>query len=123
MKADRPMIVDGVEYNKGDEIWDLGSFVAVEARGMMRSYEGLSKDAPGKLPHYVSSGSSAFCLDTGDMYKFHKQTDKWYLQIQSGGATPEQIQQAVDNYLSENPVTAGELELSGSTIKITEGGN
>ena len=79
MKADRPMIVDGVEYNKGDEIWDLGSFVAVEARGMMRSYEGLSKDAPGKLPHYVSSGSSAFCLDTGDMYKFHKQTDSWYL--------------------------------------------
>lgn len=44
-------------------------------------------------------------------------------QIQSGGATPEQIQQAVDNYLSENPVTAGELELSGSTIKMTEGGN
>ena len=40
-----------------------------------------------------------------------------------GGATPEQIQQAVDNYLTENPVTAGELELSGSTIKITEGGN
>ena len=40
-----------------------------------------------------------------------------------GGATPEQIQQAVDNYLNENPVTAGELELSGSTIKMTEGGN
>lgn len=79
MKADRPMIIDGVEYNKGDEIWDLGSFVAVEARGMMRSYEGLSKDAPNKLPHYVSSGSSAFCLDTGDMYKFHEQTDTWYL--------------------------------------------
>ena len=110
MKADRPMIVDGVEYNKGDEIWDLGSFVAVEARGMMRSYEGLSKDAPGKLPHYVSSGSSAFCLDTGDMYKFHEQTDTWYIlkkQIQSGGATPEQIQQAVDNYLEENPVQPG----------------
>lgn len=44
-------------------------------------------------------------------------------QIQSGGVTPEQIQQAVDNYLSENPVTAGVLELSGSTIKMTEGGN
>lgn len=43
--------------------------------------------------------------------------------IGGGGATPEQIQQAVDNYLNENPVTAGELELSGSTIKITEGGN
>ena len=44
-------------------------------------------------------------------------------QIQSGGATPEQIQQAVDDYLSKNPVTAGGLELSGSTIKMTEGGN
>ena len=40
-----------------------------------------------------------------------------------GNVTPEQIQQAVDNYLTENPVTAGELELSGSTIKMTEGGN
>lgn len=28
-------------------------------------------------------------------------------QIQSGGATPEQIQQAVDNYLTENPVQPG----------------
>lgn len=44
-------------------------------------------------------------------------------KMKSGGATPEQIQQAVDDYLSKNPVTAGELELSGSTIKITEGGN
>lgn len=120
MKADRPMIVDGVEYNKGDEIWDLGSFVAVEARGMMRSYEGLSKDAPGKLPHYVSSGSSAFCLDTGDMYKFHKQTDKWYLQIQSGGATPEQIQQAVDNYLEENPVSGMTEEQVKQLNRVTE---
>lgn len=49
----------------------------------------------------------------------------YYLCVNGGmgGATPEQIQQAVDNYLNENPVTAGELELSGSTIKITEGGN
>lgn len=41
----------------------------------------------------------------------------------AGGASPEQIQQAVDDYLSKNPVTAGGLELSGSTIKMTEGGN
>ena len=44
-------------------------------------------------------------------------------QIQSGGATPEQIQQAVDNYLTENPVQAGVLSLDGNTIKMTEGGN
>ena len=41
----------------------------------------------------------------------------------SGGATPEQIQQAVDNYLSENPVAAGALSLDGNTVKMTEGGN
>lgn len=39
-------------------------------------------------------------------------------QIQSGGATPEQIQQAVDNYMTENPVTSGELSLDGTTIKL-----
>lgn len=39
-------------------------------------------------------------------------------KMKSGGATPEQIQQAVDNYLSENPVTAGELQLDGTTIRL-----
>lgn len=77
MKADKNMIVDGMLYKPGDEIWDLGSFVATDSTGMMRSYEGLSKDVS-KLPHYVETGSSALCLDTGDYYKFHKQTDTWY---------------------------------------------
>lgn len=77
MKADKTMIVDGVLYKPGDEIWDLGSFVATDATGMMRSYDGLSKDVL-KLPHYVETGSSALCLDTGDYYKYHKQTDTWY---------------------------------------------
>lgn len=77
MKADKNMIVDGVLYKPGDEIWDLGSFVATDATGMMRNYEGLSKDVS-KLPHYVETGSSALCLDTGDYYKYHKQTDTWY---------------------------------------------
>ena len=40
-----------------------------------------------------------------------------------GGASPEQIQQAVNDYLSENPVTAGELQLDGTTVKMAEGGN
>lgn len=43
-------------------------------------------------------------------------------KMKSGGATPEQIQQAVDNYLTENPVRAGELQLNGTTINL-EGGN
>lgn len=77
MRADKNMIVDGMLYEPGDDVWDLGSFVATDQTGMMRSYEGLSKDVS-KLPHYVETGSSALCLDTGDYYKFHKQTDTWY---------------------------------------------
>ena len=71
------MIVDGMLYKPGDDVWDLGSFVATDSTGMMRSYEGLSKDVS-ELPHYVETGSSALCLDSGDYYKFHKQTDTWY---------------------------------------------
>lgn len=44
-------------------------------------------------------------------------------KMKSGGATPEQIQQAVDNYLTENPVQSGKLKLDGTTIKMTEGEN
>lgn len=69
--------VDGQCYNPGEELWDLGSFVATSFNGNQRHYEGLSKDIE-KLPHYVESGSSALCLDTGDYYKYLKSTDTWY---------------------------------------------
>ena len=42
-------------------------------------------------------------------------------KMKSGGATPEQIQQAVDNYLTENPVTAGELSVSNHIISLVGG--
>lgn len=80
MKADKHIIIDGVLYKPGDDIWELGSFVSVDAHGpngMVRDYEGLSKDVS-KLPHYVESGSSAFTLDTSELYEYHKPTDKWY---------------------------------------------
>lgn len=41
----------------------------------------------------------------------------------SGGTvTPEQIQAAVDQYLEENPVSAGELSVSNHIISLV-GGN
>lgn len=52
-------------------------WVCTDARGMVRDYEGLSKDVS-KLPHYVESGSSALCLDTSELYEYHKPTDTWY---------------------------------------------
>lgn len=77
MKAETNTVIDGQYYKQGDEIWDLGSFEATDADGNKRSYEGLSVDVA-KLPHYVETGSSALCLDTGDYYKFHKPSDAWY---------------------------------------------
>lgn len=80
MKAETATTVDGQEYNPGEEIWDLGSLVCVEIpiRGV-RHYEGLSKDVD-KLPHYkdLSTGSSCLMVDTGDYYKYEKNTDTWY---------------------------------------------
>lgn len=39
-------------------------------------------------------------------------------KIELGGATPEQIQQAVENYLDENPVETGELSVKDHVITI-----
>ena len=37
--------------------------------------------------------------------------------------TPEQIQAAVDQYLEENPVSAGELSVSNHIISLVGGNN
>lgn len=76
-KAENTVIFDGIKYNPGDELPDLGSWVCTAAEGMTRKYEGLSKDV-GKLPHYVLTGSTALCLDTTEVYVFHKPMDTWY---------------------------------------------
>lgn len=77
MKYEYPVIKDGQFYEVGQEVPDLGSIECVERRGNLRSYEGLSKDVD-KLPHYVASGSSCLMLDTGELYKYKKDTDEWY---------------------------------------------
>lgn len=79
MTAQGFTIFDGQWYQKGDEIWDLGSFECTSIDGLKRNYEGLSADVP-KLPKYenLATGSSALCLDTGDYYKYHAKTKTWY---------------------------------------------
>lgn len=79
MKAETNVVIDGQFYKQGDEIWDLGSFVATSVSGQIRNYEGLSSDVS-KLPKYddLQTGSSAFCVDTGDLYKYEKTTKTWY---------------------------------------------
>ena len=83
--AERTMVVDGQLYNEGDEIPDIGSWVAVSVDGNIRHYNGLSADVS-KLPKYVNTGSSALALDTGNRYKFYKPTKTWY-KISSGTGT------------------------------------
>lgn len=72
-------IFDGQLYNEGDEIPDLGSFVATSVDGNIRDYEGLSKDFD-KLPKYndLGTGSSAFLIDTGQLYEYEATTKTWY---------------------------------------------
>ena len=73
---------DGQIYNEGETPWDLGSFECVGTEGNQRYYEGLSADAPDKLPKYdnLGAGSSATCLDNGDYYKYHAKSKTWYKQ-------------------------------------------
>lgn len=72
MKAKTTVVIDGQTYNPGDEIWDLGKWERVEGGG----YHGFSNEVD-KLPHYVPAGTSAMCLDTNEMYTYHKNTDTW----------------------------------------------
>lgn len=41
MIAENNTTYDGQFYKKGEEIWDLGSFVATTVEGRVRGYEGL----------------------------------------------------------------------------------
>lgn len=79
MKAENLTYFDGRWYAMGDDIPDLGSFVAMPGSDKIRNYEGLSKDTQ-KLPKYddLETGSSAFCVDTGQLFKYEKTTKTWY---------------------------------------------
>lgn len=48
---------------------------------VLRGYELLSTDF-GKLPtsDNLMTGSSAYCIDTGDYYKYEATTKQWYKQ-------------------------------------------
>lgn len=85
MKATTKTYYDGHWYDIGDEIPDLGSFVATSVEGKVRGYEGLSADI-NKLPKYddLGTGSSAFCVDSGQLLKYESSTKTWY-EPKNGG--------------------------------------
>lgn len=78
-KADKTIVYDGQTYYAGQEIVNLGSFECVSVVGNKREYWGLSVDTD-KLPKYdnLSTGSTALCLDTGEILGYHSPTKTWY---------------------------------------------
>lgn len=79
MIAESNTTYDGQFYKKGEEIHDLGSFVATRVNGNIRDYDGLSKDLD-KLPKYDSlqTGSTATCIDTAQIFRYEATTKTWY---------------------------------------------
>jgi hypothetical protein len=67
---------DGQTYASEDDIPDFGSIEVTSFEGDIRHYQGLATDVP-KLPHYCGQGSDYFCLDTQEVYIFHKKLDTW----------------------------------------------
>ena len=110
MKAKSNTIKDGQFYRQGDEIWELGSWVATEVYGNTRHYKGLSADVQ-KLPHYVGTGSTAECMDTGVIYKYEKSTDRWYLSNTGGEGSGK------DGF---SPIAEEKREDGKTTITITD---
>ena len=78
----RPIFFDGEYYDSQADVPDLGSWEYIcGPYDKRRSYQGLSADVA-KLPKYddLLTGSSALCVDTGDVYLYHKGTKNWYKQ-------------------------------------------
>lgn len=61
-----------------------GSFVMTGHDGRRLDYQGLSKDV-GKLPTQknnsdLATGSTAYCIDSGELYIYESLTGQWYKQ-------------------------------------------
>ena len=57
-----------------------GSFKLVEVKGNHKMFMGLSDDVqllPNEMEETIT-GSSAFCVDTGELYLYEESTKTWY---------------------------------------------
>ena len=61
--------INGKVYEVGDELPDYGSLVFIENENSVVYIEGKSADFS-KLPTWVRAGSSAYMIDTRQVYKF-----------------------------------------------------
>lgn len=79
-KATHRMIIDHKIINVGDDIPDLGSFkFTVNGYGQRAELSGNSADVS-KLPTDVKQDSSAYCVDTAELYMFDETNEEWVKQ-------------------------------------------
>ena len=124
---------------------DTGSWVLVSRRlppysrpdsKAIESWCGLSADLD-MLPKTGCTGSTAYCIDTGDRYMFEETTDTWYPMASSGGGgsvpegvdpTPKaaatQVLPTSNKYMKNNvtvakiPYSETENASEGTTVSI-----
>lgn len=73
MKATVKTVIDGHEYDAGDEIWDLGGWECQKTDTDGKRYY-IGNEAMAKLPPYAPIGSEAIAK-TGEVYM--KFPDGW----------------------------------------------
>ena len=73
------MIGQDSKIYKDGEAPDLGSIKVLSNNRGIREYAFLQTDFS-KLPTYCLTGSTAICVDTGEIYMFHEDTSQWYKQ-------------------------------------------
>ena len=73
-------ILDGIEYASKEDAPDIGGWYHNPPYiGKKREYSGISTEI-NKLPKYVSTGSTAYCIDTGDIYIYYAGDKSWHKQ-------------------------------------------
>jgi len=79
-KATYRQVINHKVFNVGDDLPELGSLIFVSGGyGEIAEIEGNSADVS-KLPTDVKQGSSAYMVDTQDVYKFDETNAQWVKQ-------------------------------------------
>lgn len=118
MIASGTIIIDGQTYRKGDVIHDLGGWDCIDTDGSKRYYWGKSSEVD-KLPHYVASGSTALCVDTGELYGFYAPDSKWFNLIKEDTTALQKRQNVLVGSETGNPVSCDDAysaPLCGLTV-------
>lgn len=68
------------DINIPDSTEHYGSFKVVEIKGNHKMFMGLSSDVallPNEMENTIT-GSSAFCVDTGEVFLYEETSKTWY---------------------------------------------